>query len=347
MGVLERFEERFGAAGKPLSRLIRPMFAAPEGRTLVWGDWSNIEARKLPWLADNPGARDVLEVFRESDRDKSKPDIYCREAAGIEGVPMEEVWERYQEKDPWAKAARQTGKVAVLSLGFGGSVGALQAMAANYGLSLLESEAKVIVGAWRDNNPWARRFWDELWEAMLNAFEAPGTIYTAGRVSFLFDRDHGRTMFMFLPDGRPIAYPRLKWREREIENEKGEVEKKTQLTYMRGYEMRSLWYGILAENATQGAAGSLLRETLTEIEPAPTLPDLDADEAHTSLLMPGAYIVGHTHDEIIAECDDEEEAIADTRGVLHDEMTRNSDWNEGCPLAADLTNHWYYTKTID
>ena len=41
---LNAFEDEFGSPGRALSRLIRPAIAAPNGRTLVWGDWSAIEA---------------------------------------------------------------------------------------------------------------------------------------------------------------------------------------------------------------------------------------------------------------------------------------------------------------
>lgn len=347
MNVLEQFENRFGAAGKPLSRLIRPMITAKKGRTLVWSDWAAIEARTLPWLADSSGAREVLDVIAKSDADPANnPDLYCREAANIEGTSLDDFWDRYRSKDPLAKALRQTGKVAVLSLGFGGAVGALQAMAAGYRIALTEAEAKVIVETWRENNRWARRFWDELWEAFLNAFENPGTTYSAGRLIFVYDPDYARTMHMFMPDGRPIPYPKLRWQEREIEDEKGNVTKKTQLCYRRGDETRSLWYGVLAENPTQGIAGSLLRTKLAELSPAPAL--VDGEEiVPPSPLPDNAFVVGHTHDEIIAECDDTPESVAATRRALQTAMTTNPDWLDGCPLAAEASDSFYYTKTAD
>lgn len=348
MGVLEDFETKFGAAGKPLSRLIRPMIAAKKGRTLVWSDWSAIEARTLPWLADSSGAREVLDVIAKSDADpKNNPDLYCREAANIEGTTLEDFWDRYRNKDPLAKALRQTGKVAVLSLGFGGAVGALQAMAAGYRIALTEAEAKVIVDTWRENNRWARRFWDELWKAFLNAFENAGTPYSAGRLVFVYDPDYSRTMHMFMPDGRPLAYPNLRWTTREVEDERGNVTEKTQLCYRRGDEVRSLWYGVLAENPTQGIAGSLLRTKLTELSPAPALPDQKGVTVARSPLPEGAFVIGHTHDEIIAECDDSEASVAATRKALNATMTANPDWLEGCPLAAEVSDNWYYSKATE
>ena len=34
-----------------LAGMLRPSIVAPGGQTLVWGDWSAIEARVLPWLS--------------------------------------------------------------------------------------------------------------------------------------------------------------------------------------------------------------------------------------------------------------------------------------------------------
>ncbi len=338
MGNLAKFEAQFGDAGKPLSQMIRPAIAAPARRTFLWGDWSAIEARVLPWLANTRGAREVLDVFFASDADPTQPDIYVREAAGIDGVDMKELWARHQAGDVAAGESRQGGKVAVLSLGFGGAKGALQAMAANYGMSLSDAEAERIVKRWRDNNKWARRFWDELWEAFQNALESPGSVFSAGRVAFTYDPGYMRTVFMTLPDGRPIAYPGVKWSKREVENARGEMETKEGFIYRRGEEVRGLWYGTLAENATQGTAGARLREALEVLSPAPLL---DSAGREVWAERPGD-VIGHTHDEIIAECD--EERVDEAGQWLGTEMKRIPGWMEGCPMAAELTTNWYYTK---
>lgn len=328
MNALVKFEAKFGDAGKPLSMLIRPAITAKKGKTLFWGDWSAIEARKLPWLADSPTSREVLDIFRASDADPSAPDVYMREAGNIRGKDPHEV----------TKDERQEGKVAVLSLGFGGAEGALMAMAAGYGLFLTEEEATRIVRMWRDNNPWARRFWNELWEAFQNAIESPGAVYQAGRVYFTYEPEYMKTVHMMLPDGRPLSYPRCHYGEREIENERGEIEVKKGFVYQRGDEKRGLWYGTLAENATQAAAGSRLREALTVLSPAPFLSELGEELWPET---PGV-IVGHTHDEIMGSCDEGMEDAACR--WLYEEMIRTPEWAEGCPMAVEIEHHWYYTK---
>ena len=56
-------------------------------------------------------------------------------------------------------------------------------------------------------------------------------------------------------------------------------------------------------------------------------------------------VVGHTHDEIVVECDEADEA--DTRRILGEIMAENDEWNEGLPLAVDVKSSWYYTKSLD
>ena len=187
--------------------LVRPALIAGPGKVFVWSDWSAIEARITPWLAASPGAEKVLDIFRANDRDPSRPDIYTIAAADI------------LHKDPSAvtKTERGIGKVARLALGFGGSVGALQRMALNYRIHLDDAEARRIVDAWREANPWAREFWGVhrdgesfgLWGAAMRAWEIPGEITTAGRIAFVYREDYlGGSLFMALPSGRLLTYPR-------------------------------------------------------------------------------------------------------------------------------------------
>ena len=173
---------------RKLALVVRPALIAGPGKVFDWSDFSMVEARINPWLAASPGADKVLDIFRANDRDPSLPDIYTLAAADI------------LHKDPRAitKTERAIGKVAVLALGFGGSVGALQRMALNYRIHLDDAEARRIVDAWRAANPWAREFWGVhrdgesfgLWGAAMRAWEIPGEITTAGRIAFVYREDY-------------------------------------------------------------------------------------------------------------------------------------------------------------
>lgn len=338
--------EVYGApVARKLSMLLRPTFTASPGKTLVWADFSNIEARVLPWLAASRGAEAKLAIFREVDRDKTKPDVYIRTAGDLLGVDAQALWAAYVDaanaEHERAYSVRQShGKVPELSLGFGGGLGALLAMATTYGVYLDERTAADMVVRWREANAWARSFWGKhnrnestgLWGAACSALESPDTIRTAGRIAFVYDKGYlGGTLFCALPCGRLLTYPSIKWAWREVENKKtGKVEDRFQLVFLRGYGRSALWYGKFAENVTQAAAASVLRRTLKRIE-----------FSDFATWMP---VVMHTHDEIVCEVD---EALAeDAARTLYGLMVANDTWDEGLPLAAEVSENWFYSKNV-
>lgn len=108
---IEKLRE-YGPVSSTLSKLIRPTFHAPKGRTLVWGDWAAIEARVAPWLANSHSARKaVLEPF------ETGADLYILNAEAIFGVPSDIIMERYRNGDKEAGEMRQSGKVACIAEG--------------------------------------------------------------------------------------------------------------------------------------------------------------------------------------------------------------------------------------
>lgn len=382
---LDQLEE-YGRIARTLSMCLRPTFCAEhEDTTLVWGDWSSIEARILPWLADNSGGREVLEVFKRVDANPEAADIYMIEASNIHGVDAQEINGRIldgkkkqyanntaiQTAAAEAKGWRQEGKVASLALGFGGSVGALMAMATGYGLHFEEDRAQRIVDIWRDNNRWAKSFWDALKEAFFGAYQNPGLIYTAGRVAYIYDPDyHGGTVFCALPDARLLSYPNLKYREVERTDRKtGDVYTQKVLTYRKGYKWGSIWHGILAENPTQAVAASVLRAKLRQLDHAGQAfwaeegksgvqhweqmnnSRLTVDRARYEMLygieIPECQLDSrfHTHDEIGVECY-ADEADYVTR-YLKRVMDAPLPWSDGLPLVSEMTASVWYTKSLD
>lgn len=290
---------------KALGMLLRPSLTAAPGGVLVWRDWSAVEARGLPWLADDPDAEDTLDVFRRGE------DIYVREALGIFGS--------YDpETHPDAKYRRQIGKVSVLSLGFGGSVGAFAAMGRNYGISLPTAQVQSIVKMWRANNPWAQRFWDTLIRAAFNAMKRSNWCewIPAGRVQFIFAPNVlGGSLMMGLPDGSILTYPRA--RIEQVERFEGQPKEPTICFDHPTYGRSAIWYGLLAENATQAICASLLRHALRLAE---------ADDLCVAM---------HTHDEIVAECDDDDDEIELVDAALKKAMETPPDWAEGFPIDSE------------
>jgi DNA polymerase len=307
---------------RKLSLLIRPAFIAPRDKTLVKADYSQVEARGLPFLAASKGADRYLDHFRRIDRDPQAPDLYAVTAADM----------LHKDHRYVTKGERQTGKVTVLACGYGGGVGALLSMAANYGLYLTPVEARENVDRWREANPWAPAFWGRhnsnesygLWGAAMRAYQSPGTPQRAGRIHYLFEsRLYGGTLVCVLPSQRPLLYPWCKWRHYDVKDKRtGEVvDTRESLTYRRGGGMVPLWPGMLAENVTQAACADLLRDALVLLEEA------------------GERTVLHSHDEIVCETDD----VQRTTAALRAAMLTPRKWTEGFPLAIEVVERWFYS----
>lgn len=312
---------RWGPVGRTLSRLIRPAFIAPEGYAMVWCDWSAIEARVLPWLSGSEGGEEILDIFRQNDLDPSQPDIYKQAAGRILGKPATDI----------TKAERQShGKIPTLALGFGGGKGALFNMARAYGASFTEDEAQGIVDGWRGANPWAVRFWDQVWQAVLWCMENPGLPREAGRMTYVFDDTYLRgTLFGVLPGGRPLIYPGLRWEDVERKDKRtGEVTTRRALTVRRARARLPLTFLDLVNNGVQGTAASLLRSALVRLEDEPIL-----------------RTVLTTHDEII--CLARSEDVDAARDALVRVMLTLPEWAEGLPIAAEATVHDWYSKCAD
>ena len=313
--VLEAIGEDTPVARK-LSLLIRPSFIpAAEDRVFVWSDWSQIEARILPWLA---GDEKRLQIFRDVDADPKVPDLYTRTAADISHVPLAAV----------DKPIRQRGKVAELALGFGGGVGALQNMGAAYGLHLGDADARVIVERWRAANQWCVEFWQALKTAVDRALELPGTIQTAGRIRYTYKPDYlGGTLFAILPSLRLLTYRAIRYeRVADLDEDDKVVGYSTHLRFARGHGRVKLWHGMLCENAVQAVAADVLRGTLRRLEES------------------GAFDVRlHTHDEVLLECP--LEAAEHVKTELRHVMQQGFDWSQGLPLMSEETVAYYYSKS--
>jgi len=278
-----------------LRGMLRPALIPAPGKQFVVADWSAIEGRVNPWLSGR--GEDKLQAFRDH------LDPYIVNAASTFHV-------KYDEVD---KAQRQVGKVQELACGFGGGVGAFAAMGRVYGLHLPEPEAKRMVDAWRQANPWSVPFWSDLEVAYIRALRNPGKIFEAGRVKYLADKQH---LWYALPSGRVLCYPNARFEE------------DGSITYSKAswkpaadakeWPRGRLWRGLACENVTQATAHDLLREALRR------LPD----------------VVLHVHDEIVLESDRPEEAKA----LLEEVMTTPPAWAEGLPLEVEATIMGRYGK---
>ena len=265
-----------------LKGMLRPALIPAPGKQFVVADWSGIEARCNPWLSGN--GEDVLDVFR------SGQDIYVREASLI------------FKTDEVTPDMRQIGKVAILSCGYGGSVGAFAAMGRNYGVHLPEAAAKRTVDAWRRANQWAVKYWQALESAYMRAMRNPNQEFAAGRVFYLFDGVH---LWYALPSGRVLCYPYARFEPDGVSYAKCAWKPAQGATE---WPRARLWSGLAAENICQAVANDLLRHSLRQVED----------------------VVMTVHDELIVET-----ASPDV-DALRRVMCTPPDWAPNLPLNVDI-----------
>lgn len=300
-GDVELIEMGYGNVPDVLSQLIRTAFIAPEGKTLAVCDFSAIEARVIAWMA---GEEWVLEVFRNGG------DIYCATASNMFKVPV--------EKHGLNSHLRQKGKIAVLALGYGGGVDALDKMGGQrQGLS--RDEEADIVRKWREANPNIVAFWRQLEAAAKQVCVTKQTLHVGALTLAM----HGATMTIALPSGRLISYPDMQPCTNRFGNASLKYRGVNQETHKWGWI--ETYGGKLTENVIQATARDCLAETMTEISDSLHLP-----------------IIFHVHDEIISEidtdCQDEQMA------AIKDAFAKTPSWAPGLPLNGAGYITPYYKK---
>jgi DNA polymerase len=281
-----------------LKGMLRPALLPAPGKHLVVADWSSIEARVNPWLSGR--GSDKLKLF------ETGVDVYKANASATFGVPVEAV----------TKDQRQIGKVQELSCGFGGSVGAFSAMGRVYGLLMPEPESRRMVNGWRAANQWAVHFWGELERAYMAAMRYPLREFTAGHITYLFDKQH---LWYMLPSGRILCYPYARLGDDGVSYAKAAWKPAQDA---KEWPRARLWSGLACENVTQATAHDILRHSLTV---------LDAYK-HDVIL--------HVHDEIVIETAEPARAAADLERI----MCSPPGWATGLPLAVEVSTMERYGK---
>lgn len=228
----------YGPVMGVVSSLLRSCLVARRGRKLVAADFSQIEARVLPWLA---GQLDVLDVFR------SGKDVYRQAAAAIFGGRPEDV----------TNDQRQIGKVATLALGFGGGVGAFQTMAAAYGVQISDAQADAIKLAWREANDRIVAFWWALDRGCRAALSSGSTT----DVGPLRIGTWGSHLIIRLPSARPLVYRNARL-VRDPDSGRDEITYMGLNQYTRRWERLRTYGGKLAENCTQAVARDCMRDVM-------------------------------------------------------------------------------------
>jgi DNA polymerase bacteriophage-type len=312
-----------------MSSAVRSVLRAAPGAKLVISDLSNIEGRKLAWLA---GEEWKLDAFRAYDAGTG-PDLYVLAYARAFNVDPSTV----------TKEQRQIGKVMELALGYEGGVGAFVTMAAAYGIDLaelaerarptiprnvlldaeetwqwakrknrtlgLEQEVYVVCEAlkrlWRNAHPATAGLWEATEVAARCAILNPSSVFQVGRL--YFDRK-GAWLRMRLPSGRYLLYPNPK-----LVGPQQQIQFAAWNVYKKCWMHESTYGGKLVENASQASS----RDVMAYAMPA-------AEEA-------GFPIVLTVHDELVTEPLDAPEYSVERLSAI---LSTNPPWAKGLPLAA-------------
>lgn len=319
------------------SSALRGCIMAPAGKKLVVSDLSNIEGRKLAWLA---GEQWKLAAFRQYD-EGTGPDLYKLAYAKAFNITPEDV----------TKYQRQIGKVMELGLGFGGGVAAFLTFALVYGLDLeelataampniprdVQREAKswydesvkrkatyglserVFIACdslkrlWRRAHPETCDFWYQLERTVRAAIATPAKTLYCG---YLKVRRDGAWLRIQLPSGRALCYP-------SPSIEKGNITYMGINSYSRKWQRLKTYGGKLVENVTQAAARDVLAGNMPLIEDA------------------GYSIVLTVHDEVICEAPDTDDY---TDAALSSLLSTNPEWAPDIPLNAGGFEAYHYRK---
>jgi len=291
---------------------LRGLVIASPGRKIVQADFSQIEARVLPWLA---GAQWKLDAFRAFDEGRG-PDTYVVGAARILGISIEEV----------TKALRQMyGKVPELACGYGGASGAFASMVEVLRMEPMSPDVvATIVREWREANPeianWTDGLWVRLEEGAREAIQSPGRTVEVGYVVFEKWRNW---LKMRLPSGGWLSYADPHFYDHPHGGPNSLCFWGVN-SYTKRWERLYTYGGKLSADATQATARELLAYNFEHIEEQ------------------GFPIVLQVHDEVITEpVDDPNYSVNNLVAAL----TRRPPWiDDKLPISADGFEAYRYRK---
>lgn len=285
---------------------LRGCIIAEKGHKLAVPDFSQIEARVLPWLA---GDNEKLDAFRQIDKDPDAPDIYMIAAAKIYGKEAKDV----------IKSERQIGKIAELALGYMGGKGAFINFALIYGVEVDEEFAESIKLAWRQANQKVCQLWYEL-EDKVKKTIVDRKRYRVGE--HLQVQRYEDFLLIVLPSGRCLFYYKpnvvkqmMPWGSEKDCIEYWGVKSPSGKPGGKVYGPILTHGGKLTENVTQAAARDALAEP------------------YVKLHNKGFRVPFHVHDEIVCEVPAEEANLKFKE--ICATMCTNPEWAKGLPLTAD------------
>lgn len=327
-----------------LAYALRGAIKAPPGRVITVADYPQVEARMTHWLAGNDT---MTQAFRDP-----AVDPYKVAYAEMGNVPINAV----------TPSQRFLGKVTTLGCGYQmGGPKFYRTCALIHGMRDMTLElANETVANWRVANAAVPLMWRTLFNELLQFFPHLGTAapthqqlaidYQVQRVDPPL-RTNTLDLVVNLPSGRRLYYADVCARtKREIIEEITDPEIQSDMiknlalwckargftvnwalslptiTYQAEFNRHALYGGKQTENWVQALCRDLIAESMLEVD---------------ACLPSGAFIIGHTHDEMMVE---HEPAQTDAvHAIMSAAIQRAPPWAQGMPLGAPelLTNERY------
>ena len=296
---------------------IRSCIEAPEGKTFVVADLSQIEPRCLAYMVND---WDFLDLVAKGI---SPYEAHARQTMGWTGGTLSD-----EDKTLYLLA-----KVRVLQLGYGCGWHRFYETVRDYGqLHILENEINVddvrrfknFVGTYQpaklkqyENEPQnTRRHWVNAYIQVSDYRDKnPKITEEWSTHNYALKRLEGEDYQVKIPSGRTLTFF----------NVRAEVNTSRSCKSQKGGRRRMNIYGAnVFQNMVQGCARDVMAQHILGIYDA------------------GYDIVLHVHDEVVVEVDekDAEEAKKD----ITDIMSEAPVWLEGCPLGSDALISKQYTK---
>lgn len=302
----------FASPFEIVASLLRGTLRARPGRRLIAGDYSGIEARLTNWLA---GQDDIVEMFRAGT------DIYMHNARLMFHLGPEATKHSHPQE-------RQAGKAVELGCGFGMGHKKFQATAAKapYFLTIDLPTSKAYVDFYRGRHPYVVDYWRDLNDAALAAVATPGSVHVVGTVAPVKLVQHGGYLYLRLPSGRHLCYPRPRLRERPVPWDPTQTRPSVEVEGMdsqsRQWARYDLYGGILCENIVQAVARDLMAGGMLRVENA------------------GYPVIFTVHDEVVADVPMAHGSVAEFGRLLEE----RPDWARSCPVNAEVWEGERYGK---
>lgn len=274
-----------------VAQSIRGFFESP--KHLLVADYSSVEPRGLAWSS---GEKWLLEAYYQ------KQDAYKIAAGKVFGVPPDQI----------DAGRRFVGKQLILGCGYGMGSARFIETCLKFGRTLTGDEAAEAVYGYRQSVPAITAFWRGVEKACITAVKKWREVRYG---KFLFRPEilpNGfQVLYVDMPSGS-ICYPVPSIGE-ELWN--GEMRDTFNFFTPLGQSWikTDTFGGSLVENIIQALTRDILRDGMVA-----------ADKA-------GFYLIGHCHDEAIAEGENNKDDLKEFERIL----CESSPWAEGFPIATE------------